>query len=45
MLSVLFTAVNDFLKVLDLSWNHLRLRGATAIGRALQVCLQTNIYR
>ena len=25
--------------MLDLSWNHLRLRGATAIGRALQVCL------
>ena len=33
-----FLATNDFLKVLDLSWNHLRLRGATAIGRALQVC-------
>lgn len=32
-----FLANNDFLRVLDLSWNHLRMRGAMAIGSALQV--------
>lgn len=35
LLSIL--ANNDFLRVLDLSWNHLRMRGAMAIGSALQV--------
>lgn len=32
---------NDFLRVLDLSWNHLRMRGAMAIGSALQVKTKT----
>jgi len=33
----IFTAMNDTLRILDLSWNHLRGKGAMAIVAALQV--------
>ena len=39
MLILLFvSAQNDYVRVLNLSWNHLRLKGAIAIGEALEVC-------
>ena len=30
-------AINESLRVLDLSWNHLRLRGARSISEGVQV--------
>ena len=32
-----FPAENDIVECLNLSWNHLRLKGAQAIAKALQV--------
>ena len=34
---VYFTAVNDILETLDLSYNHIRLRGISAIAKGLKV--------
>lgn len=32
-----FTGVNSTLRILDLSWNHLRLEGAVSVCRGLAV--------
>lgn len=34
-----FPANNEGLEVLDLSWNHLRMKGAVAFSAGLKVCL------
>ena len=34
---VIYSANNDSLKMLDLSWNHLRGHGASAVGYSLTV--------
>jgi len=35
-----FAAANDILETLDLSWNHLRQKGAIAVARGLKVSAQ-----
>ena len=35
---------NDTLRTLDLSWNSIRLKGATAVAKGLQVRLSTSQY-
>jgi len=37
LLLLFVSAQNDYVRVLNLSWNHLRLKGAIAIGEALEV--------
>lgn len=34
-------ANNEGLELLDLSWNHIRMKGAVAFCAGLRVCLQT----
>ena len=39
-----FSAENDIVECLNLSWNHLRLKGAQAIAKALQVRGNTFLF-
>lgn len=44
MLSSLSTANNEGLEVLDLSWNHLRMKGAVAFCAGLKVWMCKTLF-
>ena len=37
-------ADNEALRVLDLSWNHIRKKGAVAVATSLKVCVNTYTF-
>ena len=39
-----FLADNEALRVLDLSWNHIRKKGAVAVATSLKVCVNTYTF-